>query len=148
MFSADASLFLSRFQVLSWPSPVDFRALRGVFVARRDTPAASGGGWNRNQLSHSHQIVCRRREGKDPRHLLFDAMYDECGRLAMNFGLFLFQPDRGPRKSNDSETDVVEIIAVKALKNSADPQLPTMRPQHIHSKTVNFIRFQQTSING
>jgi hypothetical protein len=43
---------------------------------------------------------------------------------------------------------VVEIVAVKALMISSEPQPSITRSQHIQSKAVNLTRFQQTSING
>src|SRR5580658_6189193 len=54
-------------------------------------------------------------------------------------------PDRGLRKSDNSEADVVEIVAVKAFWNDSEPQLSVTWPQRIQSKTVNFARFQRTS---
>jgi len=53
--------------------------------------------------------------------------------------------DRGLRKSDNSEADVVEIVAVKALQNHSEPQLSIAWPQSIQSKTVIFTRFQHTS---
>src|SRR5580658_426408 len=42
-------------------------------------------------------------------------------------------------------SDVVEIVAVKALWNYSEPQLSIAWPQRVQSKTVNFTRFQHTS---
>ena len=61
--------FLSRFRVFSSLGACDFLTFRAVFAARKDTTTPSDSGWNRNQLSHPHEVVSRCRESKDPRHL-------------------------------------------------------------------------------
>jgi hypothetical protein len=46
------------------------------------------------------------------------------------------------------QTDVVEIVAVKASRNIEDQQHSTWLPQSIQSKAVIFTRFQQRSISA
>ena len=53
----------------------DFEVLRAVCSACVDTTARLGRCRNRNQLSHPHQVVSRRCEGENPRHLEQAAMF-------------------------------------------------------------------------
>jgi hypothetical protein len=52
-----------------------FAALQAICSGRRDTTARSGHGWNRNQLSHPHQVISRCREGENPSRLEQSAMF-------------------------------------------------------------------------
>src|ERR1700758_297490 len=52
-----------------------FAALQGICSAHRDTTARSGHGWNRNQLSHPHQVISRCREGENPSDIEQSAMF-------------------------------------------------------------------------
>jgi hypothetical protein len=45
-------------------------------------------------------------------------------------------------------TDVVEIVAVKALWNHSEPQRSIRRPQRIQLKPVRNVRFKQISITS
>src|SRR6201996_6493210 len=52
-----------------------FAALQDIYSARRDTAARSGLGWNRNELSHAHQVISRCREGENPSDIEQSAMF-------------------------------------------------------------------------
>src|SRR5450755_4845879 len=54
--------------MILWFNACCFAALQAARSACRDTSARSCGGWNRNQLSHTHKVVSRCCEGKDPSH--------------------------------------------------------------------------------